>query len=49
MYPHEVTKLRSAIAGSNGPAISVICRGRTEINHKGVALMRSMGVKQLIL
>ena len=44
MYPHEMIDLRLIVAGFDGHANSLVCRGRTEINHKGVVLTRSISL-----
>ena len=48
MCPYELTKFKSVVAGFDGLASSLVCRGRTEIIHKGVALTQGTGFKQLI-
>ena len=48
MYPYEMIELRSAVTEFDGLASSLVCRGRTEIRHKRVALTRGTGFQKLI-
>ena len=49
MYLHEMTELRSTVAGFSGLASSLVCRGTTEISYKEVGLTQGTCFKQLIL
>ena len=48
MYSHEMTELKSAVMGFDGLTSFLVCRGRTEISHKGVVDMQGTGFKQFI-